>query len=129
MEAFDALNKCIAINGYYKAYFARAMLHHSMGNLKPALADIEHVLAVQPQHARAWFLKGNCMEQQGNMNVALDNYTKAIAYDSTEPLFYVRRGIIFSKINDRQGACRDFQNALRLGYKDTNGMIGKLCSN
>ncbi|MCF8450287.1 MAG: tetratricopeptide repeat protein [Taibaiella sp.] len=114
MEALDALDKSIAINGYVKAYFTRAMLHQSTGHTAQALADIEQVLAAQPANGRAWHIKGSCMEQQGDIQAAMTCYDRAIAADKKEPLFYIRRGLLYSKKEMHTQAMQDMEAAVAL---------------
>ena len=112
MEALDALNKCIAIKEYPKAYFSRAMLYEGTGKPDLAIADADKVLADQPQNARAYYIKADCLEQQGNITGALENYSKAIGYDGAEPLFYIRRGLALAKTNQLPQALSDLDVAV-----------------
>ena len=68
--SLEALNRCLALNEYTKAYFSRAMLYQGAGKPDLALPDIDKVIADQPQNARAYFIKGDCLEQQGNVTGA-----------------------------------------------------------
>ena len=113
-DALDALNKCIAIKEYSKAYFSRAMLYVGTGKPALAIADADRVLADQPQNARAYYVKADCLEQQGNVQAALDNYTEAITYEGTEPLFLIRRGLALAKLNRNKEALADLDNAVSL---------------
>ncbi len=113
-ESLDAFNKCLAINSYPDAYFSRALLY--MGTDRPALAlpDAEKTLETQPSNARAWYIKAYCLEQQGNTGFAIECYSKAITYENNEPLFYIRRGLSYTKINQNQSALDDLNKAIRL---------------
>ena len=113
-DALDALNKCIAIKEYSKAYFSRAMLYEGTGRPALAIADADRVLADQPQNARAYYVKADCLEQQGNVQAALDNYTEAITYEGTEPLFSIRRGLALAKLNRNKEALADLDKAVSL---------------
>ena len=114
MEALEALNKSIAINDYYKAYFSRAMLHEGTGRPELAIADADKVLAVQPQNARAWYIKADCQEKMGNAKEAMNNYNQAIQYEDTEPLFFIRRGLLYGKLKQNTQALRDLNAAVAL---------------
>ncbi|GAA4459836.1 tetratricopeptide repeat protein [Nemorincola caseinilytica] len=112
MEALEALDRSIAINDYTKAHFSRALLHLSTGKPDLALTDIDHVLRVQPGNARAWCIKGDCMERMGRLEEALNNYNKAIERNAGEPLFYVRRGATYCKLERYAPAITDLDAAL-----------------
>ena len=114
MEALDAFNRCLAIREYTKAYFSRAMLYEGTGRPAEAIADAEKVLAEQPQNSRAYYIEADCLEQQGNMKAALDNYDKAIEYEDNEPLFYIRRGLALAKTNQVAKALADMNAAVSL---------------
>ncbi len=113
-DALEALNRCIAIKEYTKAYFSRAMLYEGTGKPALAIADAEKVLAEQPQNARAYYVKGDCLEQQGNIQASLDNYSEAITYEGTEPLFYIRRGLALAKMSRYPQAINDLNKAVSL---------------
>jgi tetratricopeptide (TPR) repeat protein len=114
MEALEALDKSISINGYHKAYFSRAILHQATGQPELALADIEQVLKVQPHHSRALCIKGDCLERAGKLKEALENYSKAIENDPAESIFYMHRGIVFGKTQQYKLAIGDLDLAIEL---------------
>lgn len=114
MEALEAFDKSIAINSYQKAYFSRAVLHQATGNTDLALADVEQVLKLQPNNARALCIKGDCMDRKGDTKTALEYYNKAVEIDSREPLFYIKRGIAFGKMKQYSLATGDFDVAILL---------------
>jgi tetratricopeptide (TPR) repeat protein len=113
-DALDALNRCIALKDYTKAYFSRALLYEGTGKPALAIADADRVLAEQPQNARAYYVKGDCLEQQNNIQSALVNYSDAIKYEDTEPLFYIRRGLALAKTSKNQQALSDLDKAVSL---------------
>ncbi|MFI5196886.1 MAG: tetratricopeptide repeat protein, partial [Chitinophagales bacterium] len=118
-ESLDALNKCLSIKEYPKAYFSRALIYQGAGQPEQAIADIEKVIDDQPQNARAFFIKAECLEQQGKITDAIDNYNKAILYDDKDPLFYIRRGMIYGKTRQNEAALNDLNRAV--GLRPGNG--------
>lgn len=125
-EALTALNTCISLNEYPKALFTRALVFQQAQQPLQALADIEKVLEQEPENARAWFIKGNCLEQQSSLQEAANCYTKAIEYSEIEPLFYMRRGIVRRGMG--QGGCDDLQHAAQMGYRPATQAAAQLCS-
>lgn len=113
-DALDALNRCLALNEYPKAYFSRAMLYQGTNKPDLAIADANKVLESQPQNARAYYIKADCLEQLGNSRDAMDNYNRAISYDDKEPLFYIRRGLLFVAMKQNQPALSDLEKAVSL---------------
>lgn len=127
-EALEALNRAISLKEYSKALFTRALLHQQNGNCNAALGDIHKVLQQEPGNARAHYIKADCIEQQGDIDGAAEEYTKAIELEDTEPLFYLRRGLIFARQNKHWEAIRDMSSAIRIrpGYAEAwywRGMI------
>jgi tetratricopeptide (TPR) repeat protein len=112
--AIMALNKCIAINPYSKALFTRAMIEEQTHNPEPALADINKVLEQQPDYARAYYIKGSCLEQQNKLSEAMQYYNSAILYDDREPVFYMHKGIVNIKTRKNNEAIADLDKAITL---------------
>ena len=113
-ESLDALNKCLSIKEYPNAYFSRALIYQGTGHPEEAIADIEKVIDDQPGNARAYFIKADCQEQQAKITEAIDNYTKAIQYDSKDPLFYIRRGMVYGRTRQNEAALNDLNTAVGL---------------
>jgi protein O-mannosyl-transferase len=118
-EALDALNKSIQLYPYAKSYFTRAILYHSTLNYKLAIADLNKVLEHQANNARAYYIKADCEEQLGIYGEAMEDYSKAIAYDDHEPIFLMRRGILQAKNGHKKAALIDLDKAVAL--KPDNG--------
>lgn len=112
--ALDALNKSIQLNEYGKALFTRALLHQQTGNFAAALADITKVLRQEPGNARAHYIYADCLEQQGNIPLAIAEYNKAIELEDTEPLFYLRRGLAHAQNGDHKEGIRDMSYAIQM---------------
>ena len=111
-QSLDALNSCLALREYPKAYFSRALLYQGMGKPELAIPDIDKVLEDQPQNARAYFIKADCLEQEAKMPEAIDYYSKAIQYDGTDPLFYERRGMVYGRTRQNTEAISDLDKAV-----------------
>jgi tetratricopeptide (TPR) repeat protein len=107
VNALSALNTCISINEYPKALFTRALLYQQTEQYAKAFNDIEKVLAAEPENARAYYIKANCLEQQNNLQSALDFYNKAIEFGNDDPLFYLRRGIVAASLGQMRLALSD----------------------
>ncbi len=127
-EALAALNKAVSLKDYAKALFSRALLYQQSGNCNAALQDVNKVLQQDPSNARAHYIKADCIEQQGDPESAIVEYTRAIELESTEPLFYLRRGLILAQQNKNREAIRDMSSAIQIrpGYSEAwywRGMI------
>jgi len=114
VAAVQAFNKSISINEYSKALFSRAMANEIMHKPEPALADIEKVLQQQPDNARAYYIKGSCLEQMNNIPEAINSYTMAIERESGEPLYFLKRGVLNAKTNRNNEAISDLDRAIQM---------------
>ncbi len=119
MEALDALNRCLALNNYSKAYMSRALLFQSTGRPEQAIADADKVIAAQPDNSKAYHLKADCLDQLGKTDDAINNYSKAIWLTGNDPLLFIRRGLAFAKTSKADLAIRDINRAIEL--KPNNG--------
>ena len=113
-DALIAFDNCLALYPYPDAYFNRAMLYMITNNISLALVDAERDLLVQPGNARAWYIKGYCVEQEGNPVLAIECCNKAIALEHNEPLFYILRGQAYAKMNQCKEGLDDMNRAIIL---------------
>ena len=111
--ALSALNNAIRLKNYSKALFTRALLYQQTGNYNAALPDIKRVLEQEPGNARAHYIYADCVEQQGNIEEALNAYTKAITLNDNEPLFYLRRGLVQARLGRNKEGIRDMSHAIK----------------
>lgn len=115
--ALSSLNRAIAIRDYSKALFTRALIYQQTGQYKEAHKDIIKVLRDEPGNARAHYIYADCLEQQRNGKAALQEYTKAIELDDTDPLFYLRRGLVYAKAGNTREAINDMSSAIQIDHK------------
>jgi len=113
-EAFEAFSRCLALKDYYKAYFGRALIYQSIGKPQQALADVDKAIEGQADNAKSYFLKAECLEELGDAPGAIDNYSRAIAISGKDPLFFIRRGMIYGKTRQNQPALADMDRAVAL---------------
>ena len=74
------LNSIIDIRpDYLEAWNRRATLHYMKKDFGPAIADIQHVLSVEPRHFGALSGLGIILQEIGDDKRALDAYRRAVA--------------------------------------------------
>ncbi|MCB0698706.1 MAG: tetratricopeptide repeat protein [Chitinophagales bacterium] len=113
-EALSALNKAISIQETTKALFSRALLYQQTGDAKRALIDILKVLQQEPENARAHYIKADCLDQTGRLPEAEQEYGLAIRYEGKEPLYYLRRGLVYAKQRRVDDAMTDINKAISM---------------
>jgi tetratricopeptide (TPR) repeat protein len=113
-EALNALNKSIELHSFPKTYFTRAMLYYGTRNFVLAMSDAAKVLEREPGNARAYYLKADCEEQLEKFSEALKDFSNAITCDEHEPLFLIRRGLLYAKTGNMKAALNDMDKAVAL---------------
>lgn len=121
-DALYSLNKAILIDENPKALFTRAILYEEMHMYQNCYNDIEKVLLKEPENARAFFIKANCLEQQNDLPAALVNYNQAIKYDSNDALFYLRRGIVETELGQGMPAIKDLNKVIEKNQKNAEAL-------
>lgn len=91
----------------------------------PSLPNIKSLLDLIPDSnpAKALQLKveGNTALQQGNLDLAIEKYTEAIANDPTQETFYSNRAAAYSKKNFHEKAIIDAEKAISINPNFASG--------
>jgi tetratricopeptide (TPR) repeat protein len=95
------------------AWSVRSVLHYQQQQYPQALADAERVLALRPD-ATAYRVRGLLRQDRGEVDLAIEDYTAAIALHDQEADSYFYRGQAHLLRRDWAGAEADFSQALRL---------------
>ena len=97
------------------------------GDTVGAQADINSAINLSNADPDIFFNCAKVLAQMQQYKAAIDYFDKAIDLDKNFAGAYFQRGNTKQKINDLDGACKDWNQALRLGYTDTMGVINKYC--
>jgi tetratricopeptide (TPR) repeat protein len=77
-EAIDCLTEAIQLcPALANAFFARARAYDDIGDLELAIADCTQVIRLNPEHVRAYRLRGLIYEKTGNWAMAERDSAKA----------------------------------------------------
>ena len=129
-NAINAFSKCISLQPKYsEAYNNRAYIKILSGNDTGAIADCQKALVLMQDNPNPIVFNnlGQAYSQLNKPDSAFKYFDKAISLDKNFVDAYFQRGKAKQKINDQDGACKDWNEALRLGYNDTTGTINKYC--
>jgi tetratricopeptide (TPR) repeat protein len=91
-----------------------------MDDVVKALADLNFALALQPDHARARFLRGQVYRQQRRWQEACDDFTWLLQRQPSDHELYRLRGACRIGLGDHAGAAADFGEWLKYGDVDAN---------
>ena len=102
-QAITEFDNALSINNtWFPVYYNRAISYANTRRYKEALADFNYVIANYPDHADAYFN-------------AIQDYSQTISLRPDFIQAYHYRGIARFRMNDLEGALKDYNEALRLG--------------
>jgi tetratricopeptide (TPR) repeat protein len=112
-RALEALDKAIMIDPEYApAYYLRGLTHYADEEYTKTLIDLMEVTWLTPEDARAYYEMGNTYVQFDKSEVAIENYTRAIENDNSQPEFYEARGLSYAEDEtEADNALADFITA------------------
>jgi tetratricopeptide (TPR) repeat protein len=96
----------------------RADVYALEKNYEAALDLIAQVQALKPNWAHGHMDHGSVLMKTGSLQLALDEFNRAISLTSQIPLFYVERSIVYLKLGNLDLAHKDQDSALALSEKD-----------
>jgi tetratricopeptide (TPR) repeat protein len=96
-----------------RVFETRGILFHEIQAHSLALADLGRAVALDPERASNYFLRGDCHSKLGNYELALQDYLLA-EEKGFEDLcsLMTARGMVFRLMGDAAKAQRDFESAL-----------------
>ncbi|MDD1672981.1 MAG: tetratricopeptide repeat protein [Methanomicrobiales archaeon] len=68
------------------------------GEHKKALDYLEQVLTTNPNHAKAWCIKGNCLDCLGQYEEAVRSYNTALKLDPNNADTWFDKGLTLKKL-------------------------------
>ena len=70
---------------------------------------------------------GNSKMENGDVNGAMEDYTKALEVFPNDPVINYNRGVAKYNLGDTNGACIDFRKASKLGRNESLEAIQEVC--
>jgi Tfp pilus assembly protein PilF len=101
-------------------YRNRANYRRDQGRTEEALADYGAAIGIKPDGA-LYNSRAKLYFNQQKYDLALQDYNRAIAMDSTEGEYFINRGAVFALSNQMTAALEDFNKGLRLNPDHANG--------
>lgn len=94
--------------------FDEAMALMAQNNIEDAHDKLDQAIRLLPREARFHGMKGNANLNQRNYRAAIQNYNRALEYDSQYFEYYLGRGLTYSRQGDRARAEADLQASVNL---------------
>jgi tetratricopeptide (TPR) repeat protein len=106
-NALRDFDKAIALKQYSKAYVARANAYYILKDFPKAISDAEAVLKTDVNNPKANYVLANCYDDLNQLDKALGYYNKVISLNAENPLYFMRRAILFGKMQQFQMCLQD----------------------
>lgn len=113
-EALADFTRAIDLKQYPKAYVARANVYYTLHDYTKAIADAQAVLKTEPQNIKALYVIATSYDDLNELSRALDYYNKALYFAQDNPLFYMRRAILYGKQQNLHACLNDLDTATSL---------------
>ena len=114
-EAGEAYRESLKENGRIAGtHFSYAQLLFRQENYEAAGNELTEVLQMEPQNLEAILLQSQVLSAQGKYLKASETLSMASVLYSDEPLIYIYRGDINSKMNQASYAIIDYSKAIEL---------------
>ena len=115
-NAIKDFNKAVEIEpADYRTFYGRAMFEcYYIGAFMSAKRDIDKVISLVPNNARAYRDRCEINERLADYSSALNDCNKAIELDSNNYDYYDKRANIKRYFGDKKGAIDDYTKALEL---------------
>lgn len=119
---------CTYFNHQEKALVLKARILLAMKQLDSALEIAQQLIQQKQGGDEPWFIRGSIFQDKGLYLQAIEDYGMAIDINPKDPLTWMNRGNCYLLVNESEKACKDFNKALQLGYKDAYLTIREYCS-
>ncbi len=108
-------------------YINRGLVKEKLNDHAGALADYSHAIKLDEKNPKAWVCRGNVVSKLSNFKEAIEDYTVAITLNANYGHAYFNRGIAYQNSGRSKEACEDLKVALKLGIKEAEGVVAKVC--
>lgn len=106
-DALRDFDKAITLKQYPKAYVARANAYYVLKDFPKAMSDAETVLKTDINNPKANYVLANCYDDLNQLDKALVYYNKVIEVNSENPLYFMRRAIVYGKQQQYKSCLKD----------------------
>jgi len=115
--AIESYSMCINLNSKYtEAYYYRGKCFDNLNDYKNALLDYNKVIALNPKMFENEIYFNRALAKTGLSDDlgAINDYKKALIYDSKNASIYINRGLLKFSLKDYNGALSDYNSALNI---------------
>jgi len=84
------------------------------GDVDAALKSIEEAVRINPNDAKAYAVRGQCLEAKGQVQGAMESYVKAAELNTTDPIIAVEAGRLLGKVGRYSDAIPYLERAVKI---------------
>jgi tetratricopeptide (TPR) repeat protein len=109
-------------------FFNRGLTKASLKNHEDAVKDIDQAIKMDPRNHLFYNGKGVSLIALNKFNEAIENFSQSVKLNPDFGQAYYNRG--YAKqvgLNDKDGACKDWEIASSKGYKGANFYLQQYC--
>jgi len=127
-KALKCYNKVIAEDAnHIEAYYHRGQIHYELRHYNAAIADSREALRINPAYQNAYFNLGIAYFGLEEYAACIENFTTAIELKAQDAESLYWRGRAYLQVNKKKEACKDWQEAQKLGHGMATPLIHKHC--
>ena len=128
LGAIEDYTNAIKTNPYKSKYiYHRALAYFQVGEYDNAKNDFQATLAMDGENADIYLKLGFLKQQENDLKGAIEDYSKAIAFNPKLPDSYYYRGLIYLQVLLHDKACPDLKKAADLGHALALRQYDKYC--
>jgi tetratricopeptide (TPR) repeat protein len=127
-RALDDINLYITLfPDDMQAVFFKGQIYFDQGNYLKALEIFNKCLSIDQSKAEYYSARANAYLETKTFKYAIQDYGMALDLDPRNPDTYLNRGLARFNLNDKKGACNDWEKAARLGSAKAVQMLNNYC--
>ena len=87
--------------------------------------EYDKAIELNPNHADAYYKRGDVYDEMGEYGKAIADYNKAIELDPNHALAYYNRGCAYGEIGEYEKAIADYNKAIELNPNDADAYYNR----
>lgn len=129
-EAISDYNKAIEIAGFQSDYLVnRANTWYYLNEFEKAMEDFNLVISKNPKHTNARLNRGTLCLRMGKYQIAFDDFSEIIGREPGNAEAWLKRGMTILNSHKPSDACKDFEQADKLGHPLAKTFLISYCNN
>jgi tetratricopeptide (TPR) repeat protein len=117
-KAIDDYDEAAQMQESGALFFRRATAMIQLGKLAAAEDDISKAIALSPDYADAWRVRGDIAARDFRGENAIEYYSKSLTLDDSDGRVYLGRAVVYRDLNQIDRALADIEEAIELGEDD-----------